>query len=76
MLASKGGHRDCTELLIIYKADINDEDKVTRDEGREVMPMVELTLALWVFKVTLLVLWKRVALMCRLRLLTDCTTHT
>ena len=40
MLASEGGHRDCMELLLRHKADINHQDKVTRGEGWEVAPMV------------------------------------
>ena len=38
--ASVGGHRDCAELLLGRKADVNLQNKVTRGEGWEVAPMV------------------------------------
>ena len=39
-LASQGGHRDCAELLLGRKADVDHQNKVTRGEGWEVAPMV------------------------------------
>ena len=38
--ASIGGHRDCAELLLGRKAEIDLQDKVPRGEGWEVTPMV------------------------------------
>ena len=35
-----GGHRDCAELLLGRKAEIDHQDNVTRGEGWEVAPMV------------------------------------
>ena len=37
MLASEGGYRDCMELLLRHKADINHQDTVSH---REVISMV------------------------------------
>ena len=36
MLASEKGHRDCAQLLLGRKADIDQQNKVTRGEGWEV----------------------------------------
>ena len=38
--ASYFGHRDCADLLLTRKAEIDHQDKVTRGEGWEVAPMV------------------------------------
>ena len=40
MEASVNGHRDCADLLLGRRADVNHQNKVTRGEGWEVAPMV------------------------------------
>ena len=39
-LASVKGHGDCADLLLSRKAEIDHQNKVTRGEGWEVVPMV------------------------------------
>ena len=72
--ASKSGHRDCVEVLLNHKADPEYQDEVTRGRGLGggAYGGRRRTLALWAFKVTVLVLrygfwiWISAALMYRL----------
>ena len=71
MLASNGGHRDCTELLLSCKASPNQQDQVTRGEGWEVAHVVVgdgtyccVGVAVWIIEFGRV----KAELMCRLRL--------
>ena len=56
MRASYNGHRDCADLLLTRKAEVDQQDKVTRGEGWEVAPMV-LGADACIIDVTVVVLW-------------------